>query len=311
MTDVFQSPPQTLDSSSSYPATFNAPSSLTDSGETGPRLNIPEPTFGAELPSVDATVTQTPPVESPAASNPGIIESAGAGQDVLQSAGESVGYPAELTPLQRYEALLNRANGGGGSRKPMAVEEDVTSFSFPSSIEAAQELATKTIIDIQEGINDTVGSAGKAIRGVFENINGSIKGSVDSVTGSIKGSVNSVTGLYDKTVDDIQTSVGSSVSKAGGEVADFTSIFRTGTPLNNQLKEVVVVVKAATGTALEAAGKVLTDVYGTARVNLSPEVQSPLSVVEQKVQEISEPLGSFLQQVGGSSALVDRRRGFE
>lgn len=311
LTEFLQSPPQTLDSSPSYPATLDdASSSLTGSGGTGPELNIPEPNSSTVLPSVDATVTQTPPVDPAAASSPGIVESAGTGSDVLQGAGESVGNPAELTPLQRYEALINRANGGGGARKPVAVEEDVTSFSFPDSIEAAQESVTKTITDIQDAINDSVGSAGKAIRDVYESINGSIQGSVDSVTGSIKGSVNSVTGLYDKTLDDIQTSVGSSVSKAGGEVADFTSIFRTGTPLNNQLKEVVVVVKGATGTALEAAGKVLTDVYGTARVNLPPEVQSSLSVAEQKVQEISEPLGSFLQQVGGSSALVDMKTRF-
>ena len=41
---------------------------------------------------------------------------------------------------------------------------------------------------------------------------------------------------------------------------------------------------------LEAAPKVLTDVYGTDRVNIPPEVQSPLSVAEQKVQEFSGPL---------------------
>jgi hypothetical protein len=306
-----------LDSTSPFPD--DAPSSLTGSEGTGPKLSVPEPNSSTVLPSVDATVTQTPPVESAAASSPGIVESAGTGSDVVQSAGESVGNPSELTPLQRYEDLVNRAKGGGGVRKPMAVEEDVTSFSLPNSIEAAQESVTKTITDIQEAINDSVGSAGKAVRDVYENINesikgsvdsvtGSIKGSVDSVTGSIKGSANSVTGLYDKTLDDIQTSVGSSVSKAGGEVPDFTSIFHTGTPLNNQLKEVVVVVKGATGTALEAGGKVLTDVYGTARVNLPPEVQSSLSIAEQKVQEISEPLGSFFQQVGGSSALVDMKQ---
>ena len=333
LTESFQSP-QTLDSPSSNAATLdNAPRSLTGSGEIGPDLNIPEPHSSTVLPSVDATVTQTPPVESAAASSPGIVDSAGTGRDFPQGAGESVGNPAELTPLQRYEDLINRAKGGGGARKPVAVEEDVTSFSFPNSIEAAQESVTKTIADTQDAINDSIESAGKAIRDVYESINGSIKGSVDSVTGSIKGSVdsvtgsikgsvdsvtgsikgsvNSVTGLFDKTLDDVQTSVGNSVSTAGREVPDLTSIFRTGTPLNNQLKEVVVVVKGATSTALEAAGKVLTDVYGTARVNLPPEVQSSLSVAEQKVQGISEPLGSFLQQVGGSFALEDFRRGFK
>lgn len=277
-----------MESSPPSLGTFDAPGPNTG---TGPELNIPEPNSGALLPSVDATVTETLPAESAAASNPSILESAGTGPDALPGAGESAGNSVELTPLQRYEALINRANGG--ARKPVAVDEDGASFTFPTSITDAQESVTKTITDIQQAINDSIGSAGKAVRDVYDNING-----------SIKGSVNSVTGLYDKTLDDVQTSVGSSVSKAGGEVADLTSIFRTGTPLNNQLKEVVVVVKGATGTALEAAGKVLTDVYGSTRVNLPPEVQSSLSVAEQKVQEISGPLGSFLQQVSGS---VDNR----
>ncbi|KAG0616254.1 hypothetical protein M758_5G102400 [Ceratodon purpureus] len=303
---------QTLDSSPSYPATLDdAPSFLTGNGGADPEMNIPEPNSSTVLPSVDATVTQTLPAYPAAASSPGIVESGGTGPDVLQGARESIGNPAELTPLQRYEALINRANGGGGKMKLVPVEEDGTSFSFPDSIEAAQEAVRKTFIDIQDAINDSVGSAGNAISNIYENINGSIKISVDSVTGSIKGSVNSVTGLYDNTVDDIQTSVGSSVSKAAGEVADFTSIFRTGTPLNNQLKEVVVVVKGAAGTALEAAEKVLTDVYGTARDSLPPETQSSLSVAEQKAQEISEPLGSFLQQAYGALEEVERALGVD
>lgn len=305
LNDAASSGGQTLDSPPPSFGTFDAPGSLTDNVGTGSELNIPEPNSGAVLPSVDATVTETLPAESAAASNPGIVESAGTGPDVLQGAGESAGNSVELTPLQRYEALINRANGG--AKKPVAVDEDGTSFTFPTSITDAQESVTKTITDAQESvtktitdiqgvINDSIGSAGKAVRDVYDNING-----------SIRGSVNSVTGLYDKTLDDVQTSVGSTVSKAGGEVADFTSIFRTGTPLNNQLKEVVVVVKGATGTVLEAAGKVLTDVYGSTRVNLPPEVQSSLSVAEQKVQEISGPLGSFLQQVSGSPPSVDRK----
>lgn len=288
--DAPSSGEQTLDSSS-------------PSLGTGAELNSSEPISGATLPSVDATVTETLPAES--ASSPGIVESSGTGPDVLQGAGESAGNSVELTPLQRYEALINRANGG--AKKPVAVDEDGSSLTFPTSITDAQESVTKTIAGVQESvtkavtdvqgaINDSIGSAGKAVRDVYDNING-----------SIKNSVNSVTGLYDKTLDDVQTSVGSSVSKAGGEVADLTSVFRTGTPLNNQLKEVVVVVKSATGSALEAAGKVVTDVYGSARVNLPPEVQSSLGVAEQKVQEISGPLGSFLQEVSESSPSVVRK----
>jgi len=278
-----------LDSSPPSLGNFDAPDSNV---VTDPDLNIPEPNSGAGFPSVNATVTETLPAESAA---PDIVDSAGTGLDVLPGAEESAGNSVELTPLQRYEALTNRA------RKPIPVDEDGTSFTIPTSITDAQESVTKSITDvqesvsktltgIQEAINDSIGSAGKAVRDVYDNING-----------SIQGSVNSVTGLYDKTLDGAQTSIGSTVSKAGGGVGDLTSILRTGTPLNNQLKEVVVVVKGATGTALQGAGKVLTDVYGSTRVNLPPEVQSSLSVAEQKVQEIAGPLQSFLQQVSGSS----------
>lgn len=290
---------QTLDSSPPSLGNFDAPDSNV---VTGPDLNVPEPNSGAGFPSVNATVTETLPAESAA---PDIVESAGTGPDVLPSAGESAGDSVDLTPLQRYEALSNRA------RKPIAVDEDGTSFTFPTSITDAQESVTKSLTDIQESvtktltgiqeaINGSIGSAGKAVRDVFDNING-----------SIKGSVNSVTGLYDKTLEDVQTSVDSTVSKAGGGVGDLTSILRTGTPLNNQLKEVVVVVKGATGTALQGAGKVLTDVYGSTRVNLPPEVQSSLSVAEQKVQEIAGPLQSFLQQAYEAVEKVERAVGVD
>lgn len=263
------------------------PPSTDPSVGTGPALDIPEPVKS----SVDATL----PGDS-------AIPSIGTGSDVLPGA-------VELTPQQRYEALINR-----GARKSVAVEEDGTSITFPSSMTDAQESVTKTfsnaqesvtkgITDIQQAANDSFGSAGQAVRGVINNINGSIRGVYDSINGSIKGSVNSVTGLYDKTLDNVQSSVDGTVSKAGLEVVDLTSIFRTGTPLNNQLKEVVIVVKGATGSALEAAGNVFLNFYGSIKVNnLSPEVQAYLNTAEQKVQEVSGPLGSFFQQVSGSTS---------
>nr|XP_024376876.1 uncharacterized protein LOC112282921 isoform X4 [Physcomitrium patens]PNR53804.1 hypothetical protein PHYPA_007479 [Physcomitrium patens] len=262
---------------------------------TGTELNVPEPIVS----SVDATAPQTLPAESAPAS---IVESAGTDvPDVIKAAGESVDNPGELTPLQRYEAMINRGNGGGGARKPIAVEDDANSFSFPDSIEAAQESVAKTLTDVQDAINDSVGSAGKAIRDAYESLNG-----------SIKGSVNSVTGLYDRTVDGIQTSVDSTVKKAGGEAAGLTSVFRTGTPLNNQLKEVVVVVKGALGTTLETTRDFLINVYGSIKVNnLSPEVQSTLSETEQKLKEIADPVGSFLQQAYDALENVERALGVD
>jgi hypothetical protein len=89
------------------------------------------------------------------------------------------------------------------------------------------------------------------------------------------------------------------VSKAGGEVADYTSVFRTGTPLNNQLKEVVVVVKGATGRVVEGAGKVAMEIYGATTALLPPELQVYLSTAEQKVQEVSGSLRYLLEQVSG------------
>lgn len=267
------------------------PPSTDPSVGTSPELNIPEPVKS----SVDATITEALPRDS-------VVPSIGTGSDVLPGA-------VELTPQQRYEALINR-----GARKSVAVEEDGTSITFPSSITDAQESVTKTfsnaqesvtkgITDIQQAANDSIGSAGQAVRNVFDSINGSIRDVYDSINGSIKGSVNSVTGLYDKTLDNVQSSVDGTVSKAGREVVDLTSIFRTGTPLNNQLKEVVIVVKGATGSALEAAGNVFLNFYGSIKVNvLPPEVQSSLNIAEQKVQEVSGPLGSFFQQVSGSTS---------
>nr|XP_024376873.1 uncharacterized protein LOC112282921 isoform X2 [Physcomitrium patens] len=295
VTEILQSPPQNLDSSSPSPAAVDAQTSLGVFQGTGTELNVPEPIVS----SVDATAPQTLPAESAPAS---IVESAGTDvPDVIKAAGESVDNPGELTPLQRYEAMINRGNGGGGARKPIAVEDDANSFSFPDSIEAAQESVAKTLTDVQDAINDSVGSAGKAIRDAYESLNG-----------SIKGSVNSVTGLYDRTVDGIQTSVDSTVKKAGGEAAGLTSVFRTGTPLNNQLKEVVVVVKGALGTTLETTRDFLINVYGSIKVNnLSPEVQSTLSETEQKLKEIADPVGSFLQQAYDALENVERALGVD
>lgn len=299
-----------LEASSQLPispsVTIDAPS---------PEVELRVPTPSPSLPSVDTTIT-APSAESATISNPGVVEAAGqSGANVLNTAGETVitsepSAPSSLT--QRYEALINGKNAvsapepsasqslskryedlingtksGVTSPTNKVDSEDILS-SVTDTLASAQDSITKAFADIQSAIKDSVESAGRAVTGAYDNLNG-----------SVKGSINNVTGLYDKTVGDIQTSVDSSVSKAGGEVADYTSVFRTGTPLNNQLKEVVVVVKGATGQVVEGAGKVAMEIYGATTALLPPELQAYLSTAEQKVQEVSGSLRYLLEQVSG------------
>lgn len=301
-TSVVQSASQSLDSSPqlinappSYPATIESASPIPENVPVGPEFKFLEPSTNPVLPAVDAASIQTPSAEPAVISSPNVVESLGqSGTDVLKTAGEA-GVTSETTNgldvTKAYslpDSIVNSQDSFNEASKAAVNVVGEPTSPITNTVTAAQDAVTKTINNILDAVRHSVGSAGNAVRDVYDGFNGSKNDAIKSVTG-----------IYDKTVEDIQTSVDSTVTKAEGEVAGLTSVFQMGTPLNNSLKEVVVVVKGAAGSALEASERVLSELYASTRVLLPPQAQSYLSLAEEKVHEISGPLGTLLQQVGG------------
>jgi cytochrome c551/c552 len=196
-------------------------------------------------------------------------------QEITRDLGNSVGNGVKDV----YEDFA-----GAGKAAGNILEE--TNASITDTATVVQDSVTRSFTNVQEITRDSVDSVGSAVKDVYEGFNGNVMDAIDRVTG-----------FYDKTVGDVQSTLDNTVTKAEGSVADFTGTFQMGTTMNDALRDAVVTVHSATGSALEASASAVADFYGSTKILLPTEAQSVLSIVEQKIHDLSAPVGNALQQV--------------
>jgi uncharacterized protein YjbJ (UPF0337 family)/cytochrome c551/c552 len=196
-------------------------------------------------------------------------------QEITRDLGNSVGNGVKDV----YEDFA-----GAGKAAGNILEE--TNASIADTATAVQDSVTRSFTNVQEITRDSVDSVGSAVKDVYEGFNGNVMDAIDRVTG-----------FYDKTVGDVQSTLDNTVTKAEGSVTDFTGTFQMGTTVNDALRDAVVTVHSATGSALEASASAIADFYGSTKILLPTEAQSVLSIVEQKIHDLSAPVGNALQQV--------------
>ncbi|CAM6048352.1 unnamed protein product [Sphagnum compactum] len=184
---------------------------------------------------------------------------------------------------------------GAGKAAVNTLEE--TNASITDTATAVQDSVTRSFTNVQEITRDSVDSVGSAVKDVYEGFNGSVMDSIDRVTG-----------FYDKTVGDVQSTLDNTVTKAEGSVTDFTGTFQMGTTVNDALRDAVITVHSATGSALKASASAVADFYGSTKILLPTEAQLVLSIVEQ-IHDLSAPVGNALQQVYVGIENVERAAG--
>ncbi|BBN14979.1 hypothetical protein MPTK1_6g15980 [Marchantia polymorpha subsp. ruderalis] len=195
------------------------------------------------------------------------------------SAGEVV-----LSAKERYLQSI-----GGGLKQSQ--NEDVfdglkgADIDVFSSLKDAQNAVTGSVNNFVKSITDAIDSAGNQVKSSYESFNGSLVKAVKSATGSV-----------DKSVSGLQPNVDGIKPPRISVDIDFTAPFRMGTPANDALKEVVVVVKDVTGTVLVTAGELLTKFYASAKSSLPEDALIILNDIEEKTSQIAQPLGSAFDQ---------------
>ncbi|CAM6098725.1 unnamed protein product [Calypogeia fissa] len=258
-------------------------------------------------PSSPFTSGDVPPVSPSVEVDPNLLDGADSSPstslpavDALQSSGEDGSVDkAALSAQEEYLRLT-----GGGKQGVEQVQTDdfgdslkAVQDSIGDSMKAAQDSIGDSVKAAQDSIGDSlkvatdsVDAVVNAVRGSVDSAGSSVKNAYDSLNESIVRAIKPVTAPFEKSVDDLQSKVNQGVA------VDFTGVFRQGTPANNVLKEVVSVVKSATGSAVGAAGSFITQAYSTAKDNVPPEVQSFLDSAEAKVAQITGPVGSAIDQ---------------
>lgn len=250
------------------------------SGQEGvPDVELSSPFTSGDAPAASPSVEIDPSVLNGAESSPATSPAA---VDALQSAGEDGSVDrAALSAQEEYLRLI-----GGGYQGAEQVQTDDLGDSLKAAQEGfntARDASAKSVEDVVNALRTSVDSAGNSVKNAY-----------DSVNGSIVRVIKSVTAPFDKNVDELQSGVDNATQ---GVTVDFTSVFRVGTPANDGLKEVVTVVKSATGSALEIAGSFITQAYSTTKDNVPPEFQSFLNSAEEKVAQFTGSVGSAIDQV--------------
>jgi rhodanese-related sulfurtransferase/uncharacterized protein YukE/uncharacterized protein YjbJ (UPF0337 family) len=206
-------------------------------------------------------------------------------QEITRDLGNSVGNGVKDV----YEDFA------GAGKAAVNILEEINA-SITDTATAVQDSVTRSFTNVQEITRDSVDSVGSTVKDVYEGFNGNVMDAIDRVTG-----------FYDKTVGDVQSTLDNTVTKAEGSVTDFTDTL--GATVNDALKDAVVTVRSATGSALEASASAVADFYGSTKILLPTEAQSVLSIVEQKIHDLSAPVGNVLQQVYVAIENVERAAG--
>ncbi|XP_024538502.1 uncharacterized protein LOC112349069 [Selaginella moellendorffii] len=186
--------------------------------------------------------------------------------------------------------VLDVPDGGelGGNPLSSAAKE------ASDALKGAAEDVSSTLSSIQESGANFFGGIRDSITGSINKAENSIQDAYDSINGSI---LRVIKGAGEK-VDDQPS------SNPPGLSIDLTSPFRTGTPVNNALKEVVIFVKNGVG----GVGHAVSDVYSLAKGSAPSEVQNALSSAEQNV---FAPLSSVLHQAFDAAVSLEKAVGID
>lgn len=154
------------------------------------------------------------------------------------------------------------------------------------SVERAQKSFEDFLFSVKDSLDSSVNGAGNAVKDTYANINTSIWKSVKSLTGSFE---NAISGLFP-----VPDNTGGLTTSSG---IDIMSPFQIGTPANNAIKKVVLVVEDSAGAVFAVTSSFITEIYRSTKASLPSEAQSFLDISEEKASAVIQPIGSFIQQV--------------
>lgn len=166
--------------------------------------------------------------------------------------------------------------------EPFIESKNIANF----SVERTEKSLEEFFSSIQESLTSSVSSASSTMKETYNNINGSILKSTKNLTESFE---NAISGILSKGND--------SGGFTRNNSMDLMSPFEMGTPANNAIKKVVLIIEDSAGSVLAIVVNLVTDVYSFTKALLPPEVQSVLDVGEEKASKIIKPLGYAVQQV--------------
>lgn len=166
--------------------------------------------------------------------------------------------------------------------EPFIESKNIANFSAERTEKSLEEFFSS----IQESLTSSVSSASSTMKETYNNINGSILKSTKNLTESFE---NAISGILSKGNDSGGFTRNNSI--------DLMSPFEMGTPANNAIKKVVLIIEDSAGSVLAIVVNLVTDVYSFTKALLPPEVQSVLDVGEEKASKIIKLLGYAVQQV--------------
>eukprot|EP00252_Welwitschia_mirabilis_P004915 TRINITY_DN1525_c0_g1_i8.p1 TRINITY_DN1525_c0_g1~~TRINITY_DN1525_c0_g1_i8.p1 ORF type:complete len:624 (+),score=98.61 TRINITY_DN1525_c0_g1_i8:143-2014(+) len=153
--------------------------------------------------------------------------------------------------------------------------------------------------------------------GLFSNFEESLRSSIDISKNTIKN-------IYDDTNASIFNSGKRLINSFENTLSgfptvgfsseysiDLTSPFRMGTPANNAIKRVVIVVEDSAGSLLSRVPTTLGGAYSSAKSVLPTEYRSVFEYLEQKVTNVVEPLGSAAKQLNALITEVEKTVGVD
>lgn len=154
------------------------------------------------------------------------------------------------------------------------------------SVERAQKAFEDILFSVKDSLDSSVNEAGNAVKDSYVDINASILRSMKSLTGSFENALSGLFRVPDNTRG-LTTSSG----------IDIMSPFQMGSPANNAIKKVVVVVEDSAGAVFTVTSSFITEIYRSTKASLSFEAESFLDILEEKASAVFQPIGSFIQQV--------------
>lgn len=166
------------------------------------------------------------------------------------------------------------------------------------SIERTEKSLEEFFSSIQESLDTSASSASSAMKDTYSNINASILKSTKNLTE-----------LFENAISGILPMGNDSGGFTRNNSIDLMSPFQMGTPENNAIKKVVLIIEDSAGSVITIVVNLVTDVYSFTKALLPPEVQSVLDVAEEKVSKIIKPLGSAIQQVNAVITDIEKAVG--
>lgn len=201
--------------------------------------------------------------------------------------------------LPSFDSTLNSmsdivSNQSESTSESFLDKKNIANFSVERTEKSLEELFSS----IQESLDSSVNSANSALKDTYSNINASILKSTKNLTDSFENAISGILPMGDD-----------SGGFARNNSIDLTSPFQMGTPANNAIKKVVLIVEDSAGSVLGIVVNLVTDVYSFTKALLPAEVQSVLDVAEEKASKIINPLGFAIQQVNAVITDIEKSVG--